>query len=150
ATLAGKDKCRLHYRRQAGYETPFHPARQSCLPSVVRDREIKFRSTTQLRFHPDAAVVALDNTLADRKTHARSGDRLAVKSLKRAENLRVVLRSDAEAIVGHNKVPCTVRVFSRDEDLWPLLSAIFDRIRNQILKKLHEVCSLAFNLRQTP
>src|SRR3982750_1008182 len=88
-----------HGSRKSASSAAAGARHHSSLPSFAGYREIELCSFTQFRFNPDAAMVPLDDALADRKTHACSGDRWPVKPLKHAENPRVVLRGNTQTIV---------------------------------------------------
>ena len=57
----------------------------------------------RLRFDPDSAPNALDDTLADSQADAGTGKCLSVRRLKNAKNLLVTLRLNLHTIVGHSK-----------------------------------------------
>src|SRR5581483_625486 len=67
-----------------------------------RQREQEFRTAIRLRFHPDPAAVAMHDLLADREADAAARIlAAAVQALKHSENLRLVIRLDADAVVFH-------------------------------------------------
>jgi hypothetical protein len=72
-----------------------------------------------------------------------------MKPRKYAENRLMVLRVDPDAIVDHCKEPFSISSLSRDMNTRRRLSAVLNRITDQILEKLHETRIVAVDGGQT-
>ena len=75
---------------------------------ICRKCEIESSTLSHRRLDPDAAPIALDDALTDRKTDASTRDRAPVKPLEYAENRQIILRLDSDAIVGYRETPFVV------------------------------------------
>src|SRR3989304_3432594 len=93
------------------------------------DGEKECRSLAGRRFHPNAAAVRLHHFLADGEAHTRAFILLAVvKALEYLEDLVVVLRIDADAVVPDREGEVAVLGAAADLDLRLRLIVVLDRI----------------------
>src|SRR5579864_4932865 len=76
---------------------------QRAFLSHDRERAIERGASIQLRLDPDPSAAAFYDALADRKTNTGAGNFIPVQALEDAENSLVILRVDADAIVGHRQ-----------------------------------------------
>src|ERR1700691_2480214 len=100
------------------------PEFRSFVSCAAWKREIEGRPLSQLRLDPDAATIALDHALTDRKTNAGTRNRAPVKPLKHAENLQMIFRFDSNAVVGHRETPFGLSILGRDMNAGRLRSAV--------------------------
>src|SRR5690348_17086484 len=101
-----------------------------------RQREIETGSFARLRLHPDAAAVAFHNALANGQSYPCTRIRLAVEALENSEDLRAVLRLNADAVVFHAEQPSGVASGGGHVDPWGIRPPVFYGIADQVLQEL--------------
>src|SRR5207253_11446079 len=101
-----------------------------------------------LGLHPDAATVALDNALHQRQSDAGTGILTPMQALEDAEDLFVILRVDADAVIGKRKQPRLILFFHGNADARLLAAAILNRIADQVLKHAAELREIRGHPRQ--
>src|SRR5579871_2628949 len=102
-----------------------------------RKREVKSRSAVRFGFNPNAAAIALHDSLADGQSDSRAGILFArMQTLEDAEDPFTVLRFDSDSVVSDCELPGAVIPFGRDANLGiDAGPPVFNRVSDQILKK---------------
>src|SRR5438093_6480954 len=96
------------------------------------------------RLNPDVSSVRFDHFLADGQAHAGALVFLAVvQALEDLEDLFVVLRRYADAVVAHGEGEGTVLRAGADLDAWLRLIVVLYRVGNKILEDLAHARSVA-------
>src|SRR5581483_6841355 len=95
-------------------------------------------ATPGFRLDPNSSPQTLDNFLTNRKTDACTWNLAAMQAFKQAEHPVGVLRIDTDSVIPHRKQPPFRYSLCRDMDPRCFLTSVLDRIRNQILEKLHQ------------
>ena len=116
---------------------------------------MKTRPFARDGFHPNPSAVAFDNLFADGQPDACAGILIAsVQPLEDDKNSLEILRVDSNPVIAHTEVPnfagrrglgrCVVRFpLDRDMDFGRLLVAELDRIADQVLKQLSQLCGIS-------
>jgi hypothetical protein len=68
-------------------------------PLLRRNRKLEHCSLPHFRFHPNAAAETLNDLPAKRKANARTGNFLAMQTLKHAEYVLGIRRIDANTVI---------------------------------------------------
>src|SRR5579884_52793 len=104
---------------------------------LARHGELERRSAAGLGFNPDAAVVSLDDALADGQADAGTGILVArVQPFKKPKDQLAVLRLNADAVVGDRKKPVAGLILRANVNhRRPERAAVFDGVADQVLKK---------------
>jgi hypothetical protein len=71
---------------------------------LLRNGEVKRGALAELRLNPDFPAELLDNALRDRQTDSRAWELAAMQPLEDPEDLFVVARIDADAVVANREL----------------------------------------------
>ena len=126
-------------------ETEFCEPRKSAAFECSRagyggDGEVKCRALALLRLDPDSTAVVSDDPFADGKADARTGDLTAVETFEDSEDSFVVFGRDALTVITNREPPLASLALRGQTDFWPVETPVLQRIRNQVLEQLHELC----------
>ena len=98
---------------------------------------------------PDAAVVALDDPLADRQADAAARVLVAaVQALEDAEDALGVARVDPDAVVGHPEQPGVALALGGHLDARRVFGPELDPVADQVLEQLAQLALVAPHGRQ--
>ena len=119
----------------------------------TREGEEERRTFALFGFHPDTAAVRFNDPLANRQTRPRAFHLFtAMQTAKHAENLLMILRFDANAIVADEQrgqrqaVVATVRCWQRPNDDFGLrVLVVAQRVGDEIGQHLHDTFGIAHN-----
>src|SRR6185437_13057062 len=111
--------------------------------------EEESRSFARSGFRPNAAAVGFDNTFADGKSDTRAGYRAVVQALEDTENALAFVRLKAAAVVADGEPPMATLALGGDMNSGRLfLTAILDRVADQILENTHDLGGMRVNFGQ--
>src|SRR5579884_741120 len=105
------------------------------------DGEPEGRSEPRFGFHPDPAVIEVDDSLTDGQANAGTGILIAgMQTFEEAKNSLLILRLNADSVVADGEDPVSVMPVRANVDgRRALRAAVFDRVADQILKNLLQV-----------
>ena len=118
---------------------------------IERQCEVKRRSIPQLRLHPDSPAVPFDDLLADREAHPRPRVLLCrMQLLEDREDLIGVLHVYADAVISDGEEPLVAPriALHTNPHCWRLLTSELNRVSNQVLEELDELCLITHYHRQ--
>jgi hypothetical protein len=111
------------------------------------EREVESRSSSGFRFDPDSSMISLDDSPTNGQTNPSAGVFIVVvKALEEAKYVLLVLGLDANAVVLDGEYAMAILTLPADADLRSSFRApIFNRVSNEVLKKLLQVCGVNAN-----
>src|SRR5579872_7413899 len=88
---------------------------------------------------PDPAAISAHDLLARRQADAAAGTVFAMQPLKWLEDLFLVLRFDADAVVADFDHPFALALGTTDAHTRRRVAPVLQRVAHQVLKQLHQV-----------
>lgn len=105
----------------------------------------------ELRLDPDMTAVALDDFLAQCQANTRARVAAArVQTLENDKNPFSILWGNAHAIIAHRKHPGAIAMLGPDMDDRRLRAAEFQRVAEEVLEYLEQLCRVSHDRRQWP
>src|ERR1700691_4347487 len=97
---------------------------------LLRDGEVKRGALAKLGLNPDFPAALFDNALGDRQTDSRAWELAAMQPLEDAEDLLMVARVDADAVVPDRELDLVLLVDGGNMNLGRLQTTKHDRVCN--------------------
>lgn len=103
------------------------------------------RALAKLGFYPDPSAALVHDALGDREADPRTWELTPVQPFEDSKNLFVIPRIDSDAVVLDGELDGVAGIDGRDMNPGRFQPAERDGVRNQLPKKLRQLCEVEVN-----